>query len=129
MKFDIILKDLSDKDLEIIEKTHTLKIPNCTTKIGKYACWGLFYLDEIKLPDSLTEIEEGAFKDCYNLETVYLPDNLERIHYTAFKDCKNLKNVYMSEKTEERLSDQLFAFPENTIKTLENTKKNHEFEK
>lgn len=103
MKFDIILTELEDKDLETIEKTGILTIPKGVTKIGKDACWGLQYLSELKIPEGVKFIDENAFGDCTFLSKVTLPKGLTSIYHNAFRGCTSLKEVYVHNTSEENL--------------------------
>lgn len=104
MKFEIILKDLEDKDLEKIDETGTLKIPDAVTTIGNSAFWGIYSLTKITIPKNVTKIDSEAFADCLNLYSVTLPENLQELHFNAFRNCKNLKTVYFHKKTYETIS-------------------------
>ena len=104
MKFEIILKDLDDKDLDKINENGTLKIPDLVNTIGTSAFWGLYGLTRINLPKNVTKIESEAFADCLNLHTVYLPENLQELHFSAFRNCKNICTVYAYNKTYKNIS-------------------------
>lgn len=113
MKFEIILKELSDKDLEKLDDTGTLKIPDAVTTIGPAVFWGLYSLRKINIPKNITKIDSDAFADCLNLYAVTLPENLTELHYTAFKNCKNLETVFVHKNTFEKIPEIKEYFENN----------------
>lgn len=103
MKFEIILKEISDKDVDKINENSTLIIPDAVTTIGQGAFWGIYPLTNITIPNNVTKIEADAFADCLNLYAVTLPENLQELHYTAFRNCKNLITVFAHKKNFENI--------------------------
>lgn len=103
MKYEIILTELEDKDLEKVESTGSLTIPKGVTKIGKSACWGLRYLSELTISEGVKSIDEEAFADCTYLSKITFPKSMNTIFYNAFQGCNELKEVYVHGNSEECL--------------------------
>ncbi|MBR1854752.1 MAG: leucine-rich repeat protein [Lachnospiraceae bacterium] len=65
-------------------KVKSLTLHKGITHIGKYAFYGLYYLEEVEVPSTVTEIADGAFKNCIVLKTIKLPEGLQSIGANAF---------------------------------------------
>ena len=63
-----------------------VEIPDCTTKLGKYAFHGCTFLRDLNFGEGLTEIEEGTFS-MTAISSFRIPKNITRIGAYAFKDC------------------------------------------
>ena len=113
MNFNITLTGLEDRDLETIEKTGTIKIPDGVTEIGEYAFWGLEYLTKIEIPGKVETIGKCAFDCCDNLEVVKIPKNVKKISHDAFRGCNRLKELRIEESAVPRFAGKI-ELPECT---------------
>ena len=68
------------------------------TRIGDYAFYGCWNLNEIQIPQSVTEIGHDAFSQCGALKEITLPENLAAIGSRAFSSCRSLKEVIIPSK-------------------------------
>ena len=68
------------------------EIPNGVSKIGPYAFWDCYELEEIIIPDSITSIGEYAF-GYTNISLDHIPSNLETIGANAFIGCNSINEV------------------------------------
>ena len=116
---------ISFKNVKIIgdyafEETNLVyvSIPDCVTRIGKYAFKGCTMMREFDFGTGVTELEEGVF--CWaGIQGFHIPKQITKIGDKAFKDClirwvgipstttyigteafqaPNLKTVYVSGK-------------------------------
>ena len=107
-------------------------IPDCTTRVGKYAFYGCTFLTDVDFGAAITEIEEGtfsfsaipsfripysitkigdyAFKDCFRLYQVWIHKYVNYIGTEAFySEQLNVANVYGFEPSEAYLGENVFA--------------------
>jgi hypothetical protein len=68
-------------------------------RIGKYAFYNCYHLQEISIPARTEYIFDGAFKNCSNLRMVIfeyddeLNKNLKKIGFEAFANCTSLNEI------------------------------------
>ena len=75
-----------------VEVKDDVSIPTGTTKIGKYAFYGLTGITSVTIPDSVQSIGDSAFYDCSDLQTVTIGEGVTSIGESAFRGC-GLKEI------------------------------------
>lgn len=70
----------------------TTVIPNSVTKIGSWAFWGRWDLENIAIPSSVKTIGDAAFAYCVAMWEINLPSSVETIEGWAFQNCA-LKSI------------------------------------
>ncbi len=73
--------------------TGDFKVPDTTTKIGRYTFYGCSGLNSVEIPNSVSEIGGEAFTFCSSLTSVNLPDGMSQINSSTFAGCSSLTSV------------------------------------
>ncbi|MBQ2361409.1 MAG: leucine-rich repeat protein, partial [Prevotella sp.] len=68
-------------------------IPNTVKKIGDYAFYRCFYLEDLKIPNSVTSIGNYAFYHCYGLKELNIPKSVTSISDYAISYCTRLEKI------------------------------------
>ena len=85
-----------DKQLNIIENSKNLVIPDGIRIIAANKFSDCESLVSVTIPNSVEIIEGGAFSNCRGITSITIPESVKKIDDEAFRGCTSLKTINFS---------------------------------
>lgn len=85
-----------DKQLNVIENSINLVIPDGIRIIAAGKFSDCESLANVTIPNSVEIIEDGAFSNCKGITSITIPESVKKIKGGAFRGCTSLKTINFS---------------------------------
>lgn len=84
-------------------------------RIGNWAFYNCYQLQELTIPEGVTEIGDAAFYGCTYLEDLVLPSSLQSIGDNCFALCSKLQQITVQSTTPPTIASNTFYDVKRTI--------------